>query len=65
MTETANGDTQQYNAIFADRHFEQITLGKLLNKGGAAGKVYEIADMPKKVAKIFHERQKIRLCNPV
>ena len=33
---------QQYNAIFADRHFEQIKLGKLLNKGGAAGKVYEV-----------------------
>lgn len=50
--------SQQYNAIFADRHFEKITLGKLLNKGGAAGKVFEIADKPNKVAKIFHERQK-------
>ena len=58
MTEAADEVVQQYNAIFADRHFEQIKLGKLLNKGGAAGKVYEIADMPQKVAKIFHERQK-------
>ena len=32
----------QVNAIFADRHFERLTLGKLLNKGGAAGKIYEI-----------------------
>ena len=49
---------QQYNAIFADRHFEKISLGELLNKGGAAGKVFEIMGKPHKVAKIFHERQK-------
>ena len=48
----------QVNAIFADRHFERLTLGKLLNKGGAAGKIYEIVGQPAKVAKIFHERQK-------
>ena len=48
----------QYNAIFADRHFERLTLGKLLNKGGAAGKIYAIVGQPAKVAKIFHERQK-------
>lgn len=48
----------QYNAIFADRHFTRVTLGKLLNKGGAAGKIYEIVGQPDKVAKIFHERQK-------
>ena len=45
-TETAQADllqteddekALQYNAIFADRHFERLTLGKLLNKGGAAG----------------------------
>lgn len=47
-----------FNAIYADRHFEKITLGKLLNKGGAAGKVYEVAGKPAKVAKIFHEKQK-------
>ena len=50
--------TSQYNAIFADGHFERITLGTLLNKGGAAGKVYGIVEKPQKVAKIFHERQK-------
>ncbi|MBQ8750017.1 MAG: hypothetical protein IJZ30_00060 [Alphaproteobacteria bacterium] len=48
----------QYNAIYGDRSFERLTLGKLLNKGGAAGKIYEIVGKPKKVAKIFHERQK-------
>lgn len=58
MTEMAAGNVLQFNAIYADRHFEKIVLGKLLNKGGAAGKVYEIAGQPSKVAKIFHERQK-------
>ena len=57
-TENTEQNTPQYNAIFADRHVEKITLGRLLNKGGAAGKVFAIADMPRKVAKIFHERQK-------
>ena len=49
----------QVNAIFADRHFERLTLGKLLNKGGAAGKIYEIVGQPAKVAKIFHERGRV------
>ena len=48
----------QFNAIYKDRSFDRIVLGKLLNKGGAAGKIYEIKDKPKMVAKIFHERQK-------
>ena len=46
------------NAIFADRHFEKMQLGRLINKGGAAGKIYEVIGRPDKVAKIFHERQK-------
>ncbi len=54
----SEGEILQFNAIYADRHFEKVVLGKLLNKGGAAGKVYEIAGQPAKVAKIFHERQK-------
>lgn len=58
MTDEIKNKEQQFNAIFADRHFERVSLGKLLNKGGAAGKVYEIAGKPSKVAKIFHERQK-------
>lgn len=57
-SETAETTVCEYNAIFQDRHFEKITLGKLINKGGAAGKVYEIVGKPSKVAKIFHERQK-------
>ncbi len=48
----------EYGAIYADRHFETIRLGKLLNKGGAAGKVFAVDGHPSKVAKIFHERQK-------
>ncbi|MBR5598590.1 MAG: hypothetical protein IKW39_00970, partial [Alphaproteobacteria bacterium] len=35
-----------------------IALGRLLNKGGAAGKIYEVKGKPEKVAKIFHDRQK-------
>lgn len=57
-SETAETTVNEFNAIFQDRHFEKITLGKLINKGGAAGKVYEIVGNPSKVAKIFHERQK-------
>lgn len=58
MSETTEQINLSYNAIYADRRFERLTLGQLLNKGGAAGKVYEIAGQPAKVAKIFHERQK-------
>lgn len=54
----AETTTTQYNAIFADRHFERVQLGRLLNKGGAAGKIYEVIGNPSKVVKIFHERQK-------
>lgn len=58
MTEAEKNTALCYNAIYADRHFERVTLGRLLNKGGAAGKVYEISGQAAKVAKIFHERQK-------
>ena len=34
MEETA----QTYNAIYGDRTWEQITLGEMINKGGAAGR---------------------------
>lgn len=57
-TEVIEEKIQCYNAIFADRHFEKVELGKLLNKGGAAGKVYALSGKSNKVAKIFHERQK-------
>ena len=52
------GEIKQVNALFAGGHFEQISLGRLISKGGAAGKVYEVVGKPQKVAKIFHERQK-------
>lgn len=46
------------NAIYADGHFEKEKLGALLNKGGAAGKIYQDLSHPKLVAKIFHEKSK-------
>ncbi len=47
-----------YNAIFNDGHFEREALGELLNKGGAAGKIYKSLSHPELVAKIFHDRSK-------
>ena len=47
-----------YNAIYPDGHFEKVRLGELINKGGAAGKIYLNADNPQLVAKIFHNRSK-------
>ena len=47
-----------YNAIYGDGHFEQVRLGSLINKGGAAGKIYLDASHPNRVAKIFHNRGK-------
>lgn len=46
------------NAIYADGHFEKEKLGNLLNKGGAAGKIYRDLSHPDLVAKIFHEKSK-------
>lgn len=56
MSEEA--ENKIYNAIYADGHFEKIRLGALINKGGAAGKIYLNADNPQLVAKIFHNRKK-------
>lgn len=47
-----------YLALYPDGRHEEITLGNLLNKGGAAGKIFEVDNHPKIVAKIFHEREK-------
>ena len=38
MEETA----PMYNAIYGDRTWEQITLGELINKGGAAGRIFRV-----------------------
>ena len=54
----ADAEKNIYNAIYADGHFEKIRLGELINKGGAAGKIYLDADNPQLVAKIFHNRNK-------
>ena len=47
-----------YNAIYGDGHFEREKLDELLNKGGAAGKIYRDVNHPEFVAKIFHDRTK-------
>ena len=46
------------NALFADGRFERINLGDLINKGGAAGKIYACPLYPNMVAKIFHDKSK-------
>ena len=53
-----SNESVEYNAIYGDGHFEKIKLGELINKGGAAGKIYLNANNPNMVAKIFHNRGK-------
>ncbi len=55
MTETTE---QRYNAIYGDRTWEQIVLGEMINKGGAAGRIYRVNGHPDLVAKIFHNLSK-------
>lgn len=50
-------DSTTYLALYPDGHHEEITLGKLLNKGGAAGKIYIDNSHTGSVAKIFHDRK--------
>lgn len=47
-----------YNAVYGDGHFEKVKLGKMINKGGAAGKIYLNGNHPNSVIKIFHNRNK-------
>ena len=54
----SNISSVSYNAIFSDGHFEREQLGELINKGGAAGKIYKSVTHPHLVAKIFHEKNK-------
>ena len=49
---------QVYNAVYADGSFGKITLGKLINKGGASGKIYLVEGKPESVVKIFHNTAK-------
>ena len=56
MTET--GAEMTYNAVYADGSFGKVLLGELINKGGASGKIYLVANKPGYVAKIFHNTAK-------
>ena len=47
-----------YNALYADGTFQRITLGRMVNRGGAAGRIYEVAGQPQNVAKIFYNLAK-------
>ena len=47
-----------FNAIYADGSFEKIRLGALINRGGAAGKIFGVESKPQIVATIFHKKQK-------
>lgn len=45
-------------ALYPDGHNERVLLGELLNKGGAAGKIYRDLTHPHSVAKIFHTKER-------
>lgn len=49
-----------YNAVYADGSFGKITLGELVNRGGASGKIFAVEKRPEMVAKIFHNKAKSR-----
>ncbi|MBR2923018.1 MAG: hypothetical protein IKC10_06870 [Alphaproteobacteria bacterium] len=49
---------QVYNALFGDGSYGKITLGKMINRGGASGKIYEVEGRPESVVKIFHNTSK-------
>ena len=49
---------QVYNAVYADGSYGKVTLGKLINKGGASGKIYLVEGRPESVVKIFHHTEK-------
>ena len=50
-------ENMTYTALYADGHNEKVTLGELLNKGGAAGSIYVDASHEGSVAKIFHQKE--------
>ncbi|MBR1605085.1 MAG: hypothetical protein IJ660_03135 [Alphaproteobacteria bacterium] len=43
-----------YNALYGNGRVESIHLGRLINRGGAAGRIFEVIGQEKVVAKIFH-----------
>ena len=52
------GKKQSYNAVFGDGSYGKVVLGKMINKGGASGKIYEVEGRPESVVKIFHNVEK-------
>lgn len=53
-----NTENMTYNAVYADGSFGKVTLGGLLNRGGASGRIFSVCDRPDLVAKIFHNTDK-------
>lgn len=51
-------ENNKYLALYPDGHHEEIELGEVLNKGGAAGKIFKDLSHENSVAKIYHEREK-------
>ena len=47
-----------FNAVYADGSYGKITLGTLINKGGASGKIYLVEGRKDCVVKIFHNTEK-------
>ena len=41
-----NINTITYNALYPDGTFKKVSLGKVINRGGAAGRIYEIERQP-------------------
>ena len=58
MIEHSNLEGCAFAAIFPDGKFERITLAEMINRGGAAGKIYRVKEFPQYVAKIFHSKNK-------
>ena len=58
MIENSNLEGCAFAAIFPDGKFERITLAEMINRGGAAGKIYRVKEFPQYVAKIFHSKNK-------
>ena len=47
-----------YNAIFSDGYFEKVDLKEIINKGGAAGRIFSVEKHVELVAKVFHSTAK-------
>lgn len=56
--EMSEAENLSFNALYSDGRFEKIRLGALVNKGGAAGKIYLSADNPEQVIRYFIKSKK-------